>query len=67
MYGSGLGSLVSLLWNGNHLISTNFDGAGAMFHDTNEVGIRVVVWNANSEVMASLSEKIFKPSFWWFS
>lgn len=33
-----------------------------MFDDTNEVGIGVVIRNSHVEVMASLSEKIHKPS-----
>lgn len=34
----------------------------AMFDDTNEVEIGVVIQNSHVEVMASLSEKIHKPS-----
>lgn len=35
---------------------TNYDGA--VFEDTNEAGIGVVVRNAKGEVIATLSEKI---------
>ena len=38
----------------------NFDEA--MFDDTNEARIRVVIWNSPGEVMASLFKKILKPS-----
>ncbi|KAK9989370.1 hypothetical protein SO802_029609 [Lithocarpus litseifolius] len=38
----------------------NFDGA--MFDDTNEAGIGVIVRNSHGEVIASLSEKIQTPS-----
>ena len=35
---------------------TNFDGA--MFHDTSEAGLGLVIWNHDGEVMVALSEKI---------
>ena len=38
---------------------TNFDGA--MFHDSGEAGLGVVIRNHEGEVMASLSEKIPLP------
>lgn len=38
---------------------TNLDGA--MIHDTGEVGLGVVIWNHEGEVMAALSEKIPQP------
>ena len=40
---------------------TNFDSA--MFHDSGEAGLGLVIWNHEGEVMAGLSEKIpFPPS-----
>ena len=42
------------------LVKANFDGA--FFEDLGEAGIGVVIRNSLGEVMASLSEKIPKPS-----
>ena len=50
-------------WNPPPLNSykTNFDGA--MFNESNEVGIGVVIRNCKGEIMVALSEKIQKPQF----
>lgn len=42
-------------------MKTNYDGA--MFDESDEAGIGVVIQNFNGEVMVALSEKIQKPSF----
>ena len=42
-------------------MKTNHDGA--MFDESDEAGIGVVIQNFDGEVMAALSEKIQKPSF----
>ena len=48
-------------WNPPPLNSykTNFDGA--MFNESNEAGIGVVIRNCKGEIMVALSEKIQKP------
>ena len=54
-------SRVSKKWNPPPLNSfkTNFDGA--MFNESCEVGIGVVIRNCKGEIMVALSEKIQKP------
>ena len=42
-------------------MKTNYDGA--MFDESDEAGIGVVIQNFDGEVMVALSEKIQKPSF----
>ena len=42
------------------LVKINFDGA--MFGESDEAGLRVVIRNSKSEVLAALSEKIQKPT-----
>ena len=44
----------------DNCVKVNFDGA--MFKDIDEAGIEVVIRNAHGEVMASLAEKIQKPT-----
>ena len=39
-----------------YIYMVNFDGT--MFGESDEVGIGVVIWNFEGEVMAALSEKI---------
>ena len=40
-------------------MKTNYDGA--MFRESNEAGIGVVIWNSEDKVLAAISEKIVKP------
>ena len=40
-------------------VKINFDGA--LFGESDSVGIGVVIWNSKGVVMAALSEKIVKP------
>ena len=42
-------------------MKTNYDGA--MFSESDEAGIGVIIQNSDGEVMVTLSKKIQKPSY----
>lgn len=42
-------------------MKTNYDGA--MFGESDEAGIGVIIQNSDGEVMVTLSKKIQKPSY----